>query len=213
LPGTEQVNDTHLDSTNVPETEADLVNPPIQTSAPQQEVLKHVNQELLGCLETNAMDDESRSGRTPARHSSPQPVARAKPLSRSSSASSMRLMIDERLEWANQKRARSASRDPSRPPSPFRRTSSFYSEPDDEDDVSTCEPKAITGCTTVSAEAVLSAWHLLTSSFVPVSEVFSPMLRRQASLSELRLSPRGLLLCNSRFQTALSALSRGKFRG
>jgi hypothetical protein len=49
-------------------------------------------------------------------------------VSRASSGSSVRSMIDERLEWAYQDRMRSASRDRPVPESPFRKYSPFYAE-------------------------------------------------------------------------------------
>jgi hypothetical protein len=48
--------------------------------------------------------------------------------SRASSASSVRSMIDERLEWAQQDRMRSASRNQSPPESPFHQHSPFYAD-------------------------------------------------------------------------------------
>jgi hypothetical protein len=67
-------------------------------------------------------------GRTSQRaehaHSSSRPLAG----SRASSASSVRSMIDERLEWAQQHRVRSASRDRPLPPSPFQEHSPFFAE-------------------------------------------------------------------------------------
>jgi uncharacterized Zn-finger protein len=67
-------------------------------------------------------------GRTSQRdghaHSSSQPLAG----SRASSTSSVRSMIDERLEWAHQDRVRSASRDRLLPPSPFQEYSPFFAE-------------------------------------------------------------------------------------
>jgi hypothetical protein len=46
--------------------------------------------------------------------------------SRNSSASSARSMIDERLEWANEERFRSASRGAPEPASPFREASPYH---------------------------------------------------------------------------------------
>jgi hypothetical protein len=73
-------------------------------------------------------DDIRGRGRTPEREERWGSSGSMLTGSRASSASSVRSMIDERLEWAHQHRMRSASRDNSIPPSPFRENSPFYAE-------------------------------------------------------------------------------------
>lgn len=71
---------------------------------------------------------EHSRGRTLQRIAHTHHSPRTHPVSRASSASSARSMIDERLEWAHHDRMRSASRDRSMPPSPFHEHSPFYAE-------------------------------------------------------------------------------------
>ena len=67
-------------------------------------------------------------GRKPERVEQTRCSPLSQPVSRANSVSSVRSMIDERLEWAHQDRLRSASRDRSVPRSPFHEHSSFYAE-------------------------------------------------------------------------------------
>ena len=67
-------------------------------------------------------------GRTPERVEHSRYSPRSGPSSRANSTSSVRSMIDERLEWAHQDRMRSVSRDRSVPASPFHENSPFYAE-------------------------------------------------------------------------------------
>lgn len=62
-------------------------------------------------------------GRTPER------VPHSSSYSRNSSASSARSMTDERMEWANEERSRSASRPPPDPASPFTEASPYHPRP------------------------------------------------------------------------------------
>jgi hypothetical protein len=67
-------------------------------------------------------------GRTPERVDHTRYSPRPHAVSRANSTSSVRSMIDERLEWAHQDRMRSASRDRSVPRSPFHEDSPFCAE-------------------------------------------------------------------------------------
>jgi hypothetical protein len=67
-------------------------------------------------------------GRTSRREEHVQSPSRAIPLSRASSTSSVRSMIDERLEWAHQDRVRSASRGSAVPQSPFNEHSPYHAD-------------------------------------------------------------------------------------
>jgi hypothetical protein len=72
---------------------------------------------------TDGDDDFQARGRTPERE-----VCSPRAGSRASSSSSVRSMIDERLEWAHQDRIRSASRRGSVQKSPSPEHSPFYAE-------------------------------------------------------------------------------------
>jgi hypothetical protein len=85
--------------------------------------------------ETGFSEDEAHiflpgqsRGRTPERVDHTRYSPRPHGVSRANSTSSVRSMIEERLEWAHQDRMRSASRDRSVPPSPFHEDSPFYAE-------------------------------------------------------------------------------------
>ena len=67
-------------------------------------------------------------GRTPERLEQTRYSPLPQPVRRANSVSSVRSMIDERLEWAHQDRMRSASREGSVPRSPFHEHSPFYAE-------------------------------------------------------------------------------------
>lgn len=67
-------------------------------------------------------------GRAPERIEQTRFSPLPQPVSRANSVSSVRSMIDERLEWAHQDRMRSDSRDGSVPRSPFHEHSPFYAE-------------------------------------------------------------------------------------
>jgi hypothetical protein len=84
-------------------------------------------------------------GRTPERDEWPGKSIRTRCGSRTSSTSSARSMINERMEWAHQDRMRSASRDNSFPPSPFLESSPFYSDFDKSLSLAT-QPRVIHKC-------------------------------------------------------------------
>jgi hypothetical protein len=95
---------------------------PYFSSRTRRDSIPYVNEEF-----NFATLDLSR-GRTQKRVEHTHSFSRPRPESRASSASSARSMIDDRLEWAQQDRERSASRAPSLPPSPFCENSPFHAE-------------------------------------------------------------------------------------
>jgi hypothetical protein len=84
--------------------------------------------DLLDSLEEQEKEVTQARGRTPERIDR-SPSNRSSPnSSRASSSSSVRTMIDERLEWAHQDRMRSVSRSRPVQQSPFNERSPFYAE-------------------------------------------------------------------------------------
>lgn len=76
----------------------------------------------------DAMYPTRARGRTPTRDSDSQSGDLSPSSSRASSMSSVRSVIDERMEWAHQERMRSASRKPPPLRPPFCEHSPFYAE-------------------------------------------------------------------------------------
>lgn len=102
--------------------ESDFTNP---ASSPSRAGRRESNDGLYDQMKPITSDDDfgwmrnwQGRGRTPERTAG----------SRASSSSSVRTMIDERLEWAHQDRVRSASRRNSVQQSPFHEHSPFYAE-------------------------------------------------------------------------------------
>lgn len=84
--------------------------------------------DLLDSLEEQEKEVTQARGRTPERIDR-SPSNRSSPnSSRASSSSSVRTMIDERLEWAHRDRLRSVSRGRPVQQSPFNERSPFYAE-------------------------------------------------------------------------------------
>lgn len=90
-------------------------------------------------------------GRTPER------VPHSSSFSRNSSASSARSMIDERMEWANEERSRSASRPPPEPASPFTDASFYRSSPSWSDFIASFGPSSLLSSTETFAPSYISA--------------------------------------------------------
>lgn len=84
--------------------------------------------DMLDSLEAQEEEVTQARGRTPERIDHSPYDRRSPDSSRASSSSSVRTMIDERLEWAHQDRMRSVSRSRPVQPSPFNERSPFYAE-------------------------------------------------------------------------------------